>query len=825
METEMDKYRLDLDLLLPDLEEGDKCEEMLTGRLAHTRGVSQAHIVREDGHGELCLHYDPNLVSLSKIQRMAEEAGVEITSRYRHEAIPLENMMGADAAASLTRSLESMPGMLHANANYAAGLAFVAYDTQQLSRVQIEDEIRRRGFRVREAPTTIPPVVAPITEGDHDHEAHDHEPHDHAAPGGHAGHDHGSAPGFLPHWVQERWTLILVALAGVFLLIGWVGETFFGMAHNVALVFYILSYIAGGYDIATEAIPGLFRGRFDTDVLMLAAATGAALLGEWPEGAFLLFLFSLGHAGEHYALDRARDAVGALGKFMPSTAMVRRNGEITEEPVDALQIGDVVVVRPGDRVPVDGLVLSGQSSIDQSPITGESAPVNKAEGDEVFAGTTNQTSALDVQVSRLAKDNTLSRVMQMVAEAQSQQSPTQRFTDRFTAWFVPAILIFVLAVIAIPPLMGWMPLEQSFYRGMLLLVASSPCALAIGTPASVLSGIAQAARNGVLIKGGVHLENLGGIKVMAFDKTGTLTQGKFQVTDVIPMDGTGPDALLSLAAAVEQQSNHPLALAVVDAAQEKQLSLPQADGLENVAGRGVRSQVDGQPVLIGSLKLFQETDGHGVDDGLAQTVAGLEAEGKTTMVISQDGRFLGILALADAPRDDVPETMEKLRNLGVEKLIMLTGDNEEVARRIGDEVGVTDVEAELMPEQKLEIIKRVQEEYGSVAMTGDGVNDAPALATATVGIAMGGAGTAVALETADVALMADDLSKLPFAVGLSRASRSIIKQNLGISLGIIAILIVTSLTGIMELPGAVIFHEGSTIVVVLNALRLLRYNV
>jgi Cd2+/Zn2+-exporting ATPase len=558
---------------------------------------------------------------------------------------------------------------------------------------------------------------------------------------------------------------------------------------------------------------------------MLAAAGGAAILGQWPEGAFLLFLFSLGHAGEHYALDRARDAVNALGELMPATAMVRRNGDIVEEPVEQLQIGDVVVVRPGDRAPVDGVVLSGQSAIDQSPITGESAPVNKAEGDEVFAGTTNQTSALEVEVTRLAKDNTLSRVMQMVAEAQSQQSPTQRFTDRFTTWFVPAILIFVLVVIVIPPLVGWMPLEQSFYRGMLLLIAASPCALAIGTPAAVLAGIAQAARNGVLIKGGVHLENLGGIKVMAFDKTGTLTQGKFQVTDVIPLNGIGPDALLSLAAAVEQQSNHPLALAVVDAAQEKQLSLPQADGLENMAGRGVRSQVDGQPVLIGSLKLFQETDGHGLDDGLAQTVARLEGEGKTTMVVSQDGRFLGVLALADAPRPGVSETMKRLRDLGMEKLIMLTGDNEQVARRIGSEGGVTDVEAELMPEDKLEIIKRLQGEYGSVAMTGDGVNDAPALATATVGVAMGGAGTAVALETADVALMADDLSKLPFAVGLSRASRRIIKQNLAVSLGVIAILIVTSLAGVMELPGAVVFHEGSTIVVVLNALRLLRYKI
>lgn len=299
------------------------------------------------------------------------------------------------------------------------------------------------------------------------------------------------------------------------------GETFLGMNETLATVFFVLAYIAGGYDIATHAIPGLFRGEFDTDVLMLAAAGGAAILGEWAEGAFLLFLFALGHAGEHYALDRARSAVNALGELMPKTARVRRDNEIVEEPVDELQVGDVVVVRPGDRIPVDGEISSGATAIDQSPITGESVPVNKTEGDEVFAGTINQDNAVDVRVTKLAADNTLSRVMQMVAEAQSQQSPTQRFTQRFTSWFVPVVLIGTLLFVIIPPILNLSSFQDSFYRGMLLLVAASPCALAIGTPAAVLSGIAQVARNGVLIKGGVHLENLGDLQVIAFDKTGT----------------------------------------------------------------------------------------------------------------------------------------------------------------------------------------------------------------------------------------------------------------------------------------------------------------
>ncbi len=639
----------------------------------------------------------------------------------------------------------------------------------------------------------------------------------------HSGHGHDNAPGFLPHWLQERWELVLVGLAGIFLISGWLGETFFGLAASTALILYILAYIAGGYDIATHAIPSLFKGKFDTDLLMLAAAVGAAFLGAWIEGAFLLFLFSLGHAGEHYALGRARNAVSALGELMPKVAQVRRGNEIKEEPVAELQIGDIVIVRPGDRVPVDGEIISGFSAIDQSPITGESAPVEKSPGDDVFAGTINHEAALDVRITKLAKDNTLSRVMKMVAEAQSQQSPTQQFTQKFTAKFVPTVLVLVVLLAVVPPIFGWMEFNDSFYRAMLLLIAASPCALALGTPATVLSGIAQAARNGVLIKGGVHLENLGSIQVMAFDKTGTLTEGKFKLTDIVPVNNTTADELLAITAAVEQQSNHPLAQAIVDAAKQQNLPLPTANGLYNVPGQAIKSEVDGKPILIGTLKLFRETSGHALDYSIIQIVDKLETAGNTTMTVSHDGRFLGVIALADTPREGVKETLQKLLSLGIKKLIMLTGDNNDVAQQIAKKLGVTDVQAELMPEDKLHTIQQLTEEYGAVAMTGDGVNDAPALATATVGIAMGGAGTAVALETADVALMADDLGKLPFAVGLSRASRRIIKQNLAVSLGVIALLLVTSITGMLDLSWAIIMHEGSSIVVVLNALRLLRY--
>ncbi len=791
-----EKIQLELPLLLPDIKDSrDACIARLEQMLQNRRGILRAHVMHEEDPPQLCLHYDPNLVSLSVVRRLAGDAGSAITERYRHEQIPVQGMDVADAADVLWQSLAALPGMLHASVNYPAQLAFVAYDSTLLNRSEIEQAMRQMGYQ----------AGAGSAQADADD-----------------GRGHGRVPHFLPHWLQARWSYLLVALAGVFFLMGWLGETFFGLPQNAALFLFALSYISGGYEIATHAIPGLFKGRFDTDVLMLAAALGAALLGEWAEGAFLLFLFSLGHAGEHYAMDRARNAVSGLGELMPRTARIKEGDAIVERPVDSLQVGDVVVVRPGDRVPVDGDVVQGRSSIDQSPITGESVPVDKKVGDEVYAGTINQENGLDVRVSKLAQDNTLQRVMEMVAEAQEQQSPTQQMTQRFTAWFVPAVLILVVLVIFVPPLLGWAPIEDSFYRAMLLLVAASPCALALGTPAAVLAGIAQGARNGVLIKGGVHLENLGALQVMAFDKTGTLTEGKFRLTDIVPLNGRSGEDLLRIAGSVEQQSSHPLALAVVQAARAENLELLPAGGMEYMAGMGARSEVDGRAVLIGSLKLFS-TNGYAPDPAIREIVQRLESDGKTTIIANHGGEFLGVLGLADTPRPGVRDSLQQLLEMGLSKLVMLTGDNERAARNIGDQVGVTDVRAGLLPEDKLAAIKELQGEFGAIGMTGDGVNDAPALASATVGIAMGGAGTAVALETADVALMADDLGQLPFAVGLSRASRAIIRQNLVIALGVIVLLIVTSVLGLVQLSGAVILHEGSTILVVLNALRLLRY--
>lgn len=618
-------------------------------------------------------------------------------------------------------------------------------------------------------------------------------------------------------WFTGHRELILSGCAGLLLFAGWLA----GRAdapRSLSLALLVGAYAAGGFYTMREAWESLRNRRFDIDTLMLVAAAGAAALGAWEEGALLLFLFSLGHALEHMAMDRARKAIEALAELAPKTAMVQRNGLEMEVRVGELQRGDRVLVKPGQRIPADGQVESGNSAVDQAPITGESMPVDKQPGDKVFAGTINGEGVLIVEVTKLAQESTLARMVKMVAEAQTQKSPTQRFTDRFERIFVPVVLVGAGLLIVLPPLFGF-PFAESFYRAMAVLVAASPCALAIATPSAVLSGIARAARGGVLIKGGVHLENLGVLTAIAFDKTGTLTVGKPKVTDVVAI--IGDDArLLTVAAAVESRSAHPLAQAVATEAKRRGLSWSEAGDVEAVTGKGVRADFEGQKVAIGNAKLF---DGESIPEVVQQHALRLQAEGKTIMLIQTDGQFLGVVALADTPREGVRGVLERLHQLGIRKTIMLTGDNQGVGRAIANSVGLDEVKAGLLPEDKVKAMEELGQRYGQVAMVGDGVNDAPAMARATVGIAMGGASTDVALETADVALMADDLSKLPFAVALSRASRRIIRQNLWVSLGVVALLIPATLFGWAGIGLAVLVHEGSTIVVVINALRLLAY--
>jgi Cd2+/Zn2+-exporting ATPase len=587
---------------------------------------------------------------------------------------------------------------------------------------------------------------------------------------------------------------------------------------------YLVVGVICGYLPVRHLLTGLVKGefRFDIDLLMVVAAIGAAIVGAWAEGAFLLFLFALANALERYALDRARGAIRALVELVPDTARVLIDGQEQVLPIERVRRGDLVVVRPAERIAVDGVVRAGSSSVDQAPITGESVPVIKAIGDEVFAGTVNGDGALEVTVTAAIGDRTLDRVIRLVESSRSAKAPTERAAERFERWFVPLVLIADLLLIVVPPLLGAMDWSSAFYRGMTVLVAASPCALALGPPAVMLAGIAQAARRGILIKGGVHLENLATIKAIAFDKTGTLTIGRPEVTDVVPFPGVTRQQLLAVAAAVESRSQHPLAQAVVRRAAQDGLDLPRAGDLVSITAKGVRSEVEGEPVLIGSLRLWQRADDLPPAE-VVDAVSQVAARGRSVMVVRHGSRWLGVLGLADKPRESVGPTLNRLRSMGIAPLVMLTGDHRAVGDAIGREVGVDLVVADLLPEHKVTALNELMTRHGAVAMVGDGVNDAPALAAATVGVAMGGAGTAAALETADAALMGDDLARLPFAIALARRARRLLNQNLVIAGGMMVLLLVFAATGQLGIGPAVVGHEGSTLVVIANALRMLRF--
>ncbi|TAM26603.1 MAG: heavy metal translocating P-type ATPase [Nevskiaceae bacterium] len=652
--------------------------------------------------------------------------------------------------------------------------------------------------------------------------------------GEHAGH-HENAGIF-----GEKSELIFALLAGAFALAGWLLDRQSVGPGWLPTASFVVAYIFGSFYTAQEALENLSAKRFEIDTLMLVAAIGAAALGKWAEGALLLFLFSLGHSLEHFAMGRARRAIEALAKLAPEVATVRRGDKTEEVAVSQLQVGDVLIVRPNERLPADGVVVLGTSAVNQAPVTGESVPVDKepakdlaaalaafdklAPQHRVFAGTINGAGAIEVSVARRSDQSTMARVVKMVTEAEAQRSPTQQLTERFERIFVPAVLVLVGLL-----MLAWLVVDEtfatSFYRAMAVLVAASPCALAISVPSAVLSGVARAARGGVLVKGGGPLENLGTLTAIAFDKTGTLTEGKPKLTDVIAAEGSTLEELLNVAVAVEKQSDHPLASAVVNGAVERLKDTAEElaiSDVESITGRGIKAQVAGDVVFIGKPVLFTEMADAPVPADVSKANQTLVETGRTTMIVRRGNRYLGVIGVMDTPRPVAAQVMRELQALGIKKMIMLSGDNQQVADAVAKTVGLTEARGDLMPEDKVATIKALIASEGKVAMVGDGVNDAPAMANATVGIAMGAAGSDVALETADVALMSDDLAHLPFAVGLSRASSRIIKQNLWVSLGVVAVLIPATIFGV-SIGTAVIFHEGSTLIVVINALRLLSY--
>lgn len=777
------------------------CADCLRQRLAHTPGIRQLDFScdPDESIATIALDYDPQLLPLNELDAEVRKAGLCLSSTRAQVIVGIDGMISPRSEQQIESALARLPGVV-ASASYASRSLRIEFDRTQCALPEIAMRLGEIGFRLREYRHNRAPDAS---------ETPSHEATARSA------------------WRAKlaEYHKLIMAIVGGLLLIGAVINNIADGPETLRYVLVALSFVIAGWYTAIDTFQILRQFRFDIDVLMFAAAFGAALLGHYEEGAFLLVLFALGGAGEELAMDKARHAIEALAKLAPDTATVRDpDGRERLVRVEHLGIGDQIVIKPFDRVPSDAQVVSGTSAIDQSPITGESVPVEKSPGSGIFAGTINGDGLLVAAVTKTSDDSTLAKIVKLVNEAQTTKSPTQVFTDKVERWYVPFVLIGTLMLLVLPPLLG-LPHRQLdkgpwagwFYQAMAFLTAASPCALAIGTPAAVLSGIARAARIGVLVKGGVHLENLGRVNVVAFDKTGTLTRGRPVVTDVHALDGVANEQVLALAAAVEMASSHPLAAAIVGEARRRGLSFATATDAQQEPGRGVRGTVDGRVIEAGRVDALMNGNGH------AAVLARFDSDGKTTVAVTRDGQPIGVIALSDRPRENAAETIARLKRMGIRRTIMLTGDKRAVADRIATALGIDETHAEMMPEDKLRLVGELQEKHGAIAMVGDGVNDAPALATAAVGIAMGGAGTDVALETADVALMADDLTRLPDAIGLSRFSRRIIAQNLFIALGTIALLAPLAALGYAMLGIAVLFHEGSTVVVVLNSLRLLVY--
>ncbi|USK62448.1 heavy metal translocating P-type ATPase [Peribacillus asahii] len=610
-----------------------------------------------------------------------------------------------------------------------------------------------------------------------------------------------------------------IILSGVLIALGFIGS-FNGISTWMSIMLYAIAMVISGYKPVKSAFYAIKSRSLDMNVLMSAAAIGAALIGQWLEGATVVWLFAIGNLLQTKSIERTRNSIRNLMDLAPPEAWVSVGSEIIKRPVEEITVGDIIIVKPGDKIPLDGEIIQGESSVNQAPITGESIPVDKGMGDTVYAGTINEHGSLDIKVTKVVEDTTISKIIHLVEEAQEQKAPTEAFVDKFASIYTPIVFILALVIMVLPPLLGFGTWGEWFYKGLELLVVACPCALVISTPVAIVSAIGNAAKNGVLIKGGTFLEKAGAISAIAFDKTGTLTEGKPKVSEIKALNVT-EEELLSIALTLEDYSTHPIAKAIVGYANQKRVQPKNGELFKSIVGKGVQATIEGDIFYAGNLKLFEETNASLED--VKNHVQETQNKGKTVVIIGTQHQVIGMIAVSDTIRETTASALKALKQSGVNQTVMLTGDNEGTAKMIASEANVNRYFAELLPEAKVDAIKKLQNEGHKVAMVGDGINDAPALATADLGIAMGGAGTDTAMETADIVLMADNLDKLPHTMKLSRKALTIIKQNIWFSIIIKVLALVLIFPGWLTLWMAVLSDTGAALIVILNAIRLIKF--
>jgi Cd2+/Zn2+-exporting ATPase len=732
-------------------------------------------------HGACCGGHDQEPPKAARVLNADVKANSQTTLRVAGMDCP-------DEIAAIERALKPLTGVGEVKVNLMAGTATIAHETS-VTPEQLIKAIGTAGLK-----------ASPMTEEHGDEDEHDHS--------------------------ASRSRLISVVVSGVFTGISLLFQWQNLLAPYGKIVAALVAILASVWLILPKAIRALRHFSLDMNVLMSVAVIGAAAIGEWTEAAAVVFLFALSELLEGFSVGRARRAIQSLLELTPETALAKRGDQIQEVRVEEVKVDETLIVKSGARVPLDGVVTSGESAINQAPITGESMPVEKKSGDTVFAGTINGEGSLEVKVTKASTDTTLAQIIKLVGEAQGQKAPSQRFVDRFAKIYTPVVFLVAILVLLSGPLLfngAWLEWTD---RALVLLVIACPCALVISTPVSIVSGLTAMARRGVLIKGGVFLEEIGKLKALAVDKTGTITEGKPRVQQVIPWNGKSPEEILRVAAAIDTHSEHPLAQAVVKYAEEKKIQFPRSENYQSKTGRGAEAQLDGHLYFVGNHRFAHESAV--CSDELEKKLAELEAQAMSVVIVGhkphQDckGEVLGILAVADTVRANAAQAIKALHAAGVKKVVMLSGDNQRTVDAISRQVGIDEARGDLLPDQKIERVRELLTQHKHVGMIGDGVNDAPAMATASIGIAMGGVGTDTAIETADIALMQDDLSKVAEAVQLGRRTVGMIQTNIGFALGVKAIFLALAVTGHATLWMAILADTGATLIVIANALRLLR---